>query len=375
MRAEINLHRRRREWLSGAAAFILAVLLFGVIAAAKAGSSIAVEGQQMASRPNHLSVEGQMPSFNKGGEWLNSKPLSPADLRGKVVLIEFWTYTCINWRRQLPYVRAWADKYKSQGLVVIGVHTPEFSFEKNIDNVRQAVKDTRVDFPVVMDNDHSIWSAFNNEAWPALYFVDAKGRIRHHLFGEGEYQESEMILQQLLREVGTGAISEDPVSVDPRGAEAGADWNDLRSPENYVGYERTENFSSPGGSKTNKRHDYDAPAQLKLNHWALSGNWTIGKEGTVLNTANGRIIYRFHARDLYMVMGPAVPGTSVRFRVVVDGQPPAGAHGVDVDSDGNGTVTGPRMYQLIRQGMPIVDRQFEIEFLDPGVEAFSLTFG
>lgn len=334
-----------------------------------------VEPQQTASRPVRLSMEGQMPSLNQGGQWLNSKPLAPADLRGKVVLVEFWTYTCINWRRQLPYVRAWADKYKAQGLVVIGVHAPEFSFEKNIDNVRRAVKEIGVDYPVVTDNDYAIWRAFNNEAWPALYFVDAKGRIRHHVFGEGEYQQSEMILQKLLEEAGSGASGQELVSVDPASAEAFADWNDLQSPENYVGYERTENFSSPGGAKANKRHDYTAPAELKLNHWALSGDWTIGKEGIVLNAANGRIIYRFHARDLHLVMGPGAQGTPVRFRVLIDGQPPGSGHGVDTDTDGNGTVTGPRMYQLIRQGMPIVDRQFEIEFLDPGAEAFSFTFG
>jgi thiol-disulfide isomerase/thioredoxin len=375
MRAENNSNRRTRRALLGAAAFVLAAFLLGVIATAKAGSPNTVEGQQTASRPNHLSVEGQMPSFNKGGEWINSKPLSPADLRGKVVLVEFWTYSCINWRRQLPYVRAWAEKYKPQGLVVIGVHAPEFAFEKNIDNVRQAVKDTHVDYPVVTDNDLAIWRSFNNEAWPALYFVDAKGRIRHHLFGEGEYQQSERILQHLLEEAGASPLPEDMVSVNPMGAEAVADWNDLKTPETYVGYERTENFSSPGGAKTNKPREYTAPTQLKLNHWALSGNWTVGREGTVLNAANGRIIYRFHARDLHLVMGPSTPGTSIRFRVLIDGQPPGVAHGVDTDADGNGTVNEPRMYQLIRQSQPIVDRQFEIEFLDPGVEAFSFTFG
>jgi hypothetical protein len=259
-------------------------------------------------------------------------------------------------------------------LVVVGVHAPEFSFEKNLENVRQAVKETRVDFPVVIDDDHAIWRAFSNEAWPALYFVDAKGRIRHHLFGEGEYQQSELILQQLLEEAGAGEQDHQVVAVDPQGAEAVADWNDLLSPENYVGYDRTENFSS-GGAKHDKGHDYTAPAQLKLNHWALSGNWTVGREAVVLNNASGRILYQFHARDLHLVMGPSVPGTRVRFRVLIDGASPGAAHGVDLDEQGNGTVVEPRMYQLIRQQKPIVERKFEIEFLDPGAEAFSFTFG
>jgi thiol-disulfide isomerase/thioredoxin len=358
---------------------ILAVAGLGLTRIATAGpiwkaSMKSGDEQSKTSAPAHLPVEGYLPSL-KSGEWLNSKPLTSADLRGKVVLVNFWTYTCINWRRQLPWVRAWAEKYKAQGLVVIGVHSPEFSFEKNLDNVRQAIKHTHVDYPVIIDNDRAIWNSFNNEAWPALYFVDAKGRIRHHYFGEGQYQESELVLQQLLREAGTPALSQELVSVNPQGAEAIADWNDLESSENYIGYERTLNFSSPGGAKWDKHHDYDLPGQLKLNHWALSGNWTIGKEATVLNSAGGRIVYQFHARDLHLVMGPAAPGTTLRFRVRIDGKPPADAHGVDVDSDGNGTVTEQRMYQLIRQGKPVVDRQFEIEFLDPGVAVFSFTFG
>jgi thiol-disulfide isomerase/thioredoxin len=293
----------------------------------------------------------------------------------KVVLVEFWTYSCINWRRQLPYVRAWADKYKTQGLVVIGVHAPEFSFEKDIDNVRWAAKDMRIDYPIALDNDHAIWRDFNNEYWPALYFVDAQGRIRHHQFGEGEYEQSESIIQQLLAEAGIGNIPHELASVHPQGAEVGADWSDLRSEENYVGYARTENFASPGGAKPDKPHDYALPAGLKLNQWALSGDWTMGREAIVLNQANGRIGYRFHGRDLHLVMGPAVPGKTVRFRVRIDEQPPGVAHGVDVDEQGNGTVMEPRMYQLIRQPGPIVDRQVEIEFLDSGAQAFSFTFG
>ena len=359
MSKEINYDRRR--FLRAAAMTIAAVQLgqFSTISSATA----------------HLGTEGELPSLSGATGWLNSPPLTAAGLRGKVVLIDFWTYSCINWRRTLPYVRAWAEKYKDQGLVVIGVHSPEFAFEKDTANVRWATKDMRIDYPIAIDSDHAIWRAFNNEYWPALYFVDAKGRIRHHQFGEGEYEQSESVIRQLLAEAGSGGIGHGAVSVDPVGAEAIADWSDLRSPENYVGYERTENFASPGGEIPEKRHDYAAPAQLKLNHWGLSGDWTVGREAITLNNAGGRIIYQFHARDLHLVMGPAVPGTSVRYRVLIGGEPPGAAHGVDVDDQGNGTVTEPRMYQLIRQPEPIVDRQFEIEFLDSGVEAFSFTFG
>jgi hypothetical protein len=260
-------------------------------------------------------------------------------------------------------------------LVVIGVQAPEFTFEKNIDNVRWAVKDLRLEYPIGIDNDRTIWNAFNNEAWPALYFVDAKGHIRHHYFGEGEYAQAEVIIQQLLTEAGTGGGDHGLVSVDARGAEAAADWASLKSPETYVGYERAENFASPGGARSNKSRVYATPVRLSLNHWALSGDWTVGKQSIVLNQANGRIAYCFHARDLHLVMGPAVRGTSVRFRVLLDGQAPNAAHGVDVDDQGNGTVIEQRLYQLIRQKDPIADRQFEIEFLDSGAEAFDFTFG
>jgi thiol-disulfide isomerase/thioredoxin len=331
--------------------------------------------QKMTQATMQLPIEGEFPSLGSTTEWLNSEPLTAAGLRGKVVLIDFWTYSCINWRRSLPYVRAWAEKYKNQGLVVIGVHAPEFAFEKNVDNVRRAAKDVRVDYPIAIDNDYGIWRAFKNEYWPALYFIDAQGNIRHHQFGEGEYEQSETIIQQLLAEAGIGGIGHERVSIDARGAEAAADWGSLKSPENYVGYERTENFASPGGAVLDTHRIYAAPARLSLDHWALSGDWTVGKQSTVLNKANGRIAYRFHARDLHLVMGPAARGTSVRFRVLVDGRPPGAAHGVDVDDQGNGTVTQQRLYQLLRQPKPIADRQFEIEFLDSGVEAFAFTFG
>jgi hypothetical protein len=269
----------------------------------------------------------------------------------------------------------WADKYKDKGLIVIGVHAPEFSFEKDLDNVRWATKDMHIDYPVVIDNDQAIWRAFNNEYWPALYFVDAQGRERHHVFGEGQYEQSEKVIQRLLAEAGIGNIGDEWVSVDAKGAEATADWSELGSEENYVGSERTENFASPGGETLGKRHEYALPSKLRLNQWALSGQWTVGKESIALNQAKGRIAYRFHARDLHLVMGPSEPRTSVRFQVLIDGRFPDAAHGVDVDEKGNGTVKEPRMYQLIRQPSPIVDRQFEIQFLDAGVQAFSFTFG
>jgi thiol-disulfide isomerase/thioredoxin len=316
-----------------------------------------------------------MPSLGGATGWLNSPPLTTAGLHGKVVLVEFWTYSCINWLRTLPYVRAWAGKYKNQGLVVIGVHTPEFEFEKNVDNVRWAAKDMRVEYPIAIDSNYDVWRAFRNNSWPALYFVDAKGQIRHQHSGEGEYDLSERTIQKLLTEAGASGIGRELVSVDGRGIEAAADWGNLRSPENYVGYERTQNFSSPGGVLPDKRRVYAAPARLRLNHWALSGDWTVGKQATMLNKANGRIAYRFHARDLHLVMGPAAPGTSVRFRILIDGQAPRAAHGGDVDEQGNGKIIEQRMYQLIRQPKPITDRQVEIEFLDSGVEAFSFTFG
>jgi thiol-disulfide isomerase/thioredoxin len=357
----INYDRRR---LLRAAVMTIAVAESGTI-----GSAEAQPGKI------NLAVEGELPSLGTATEWLNSQPLTKAGLRGKVVLIEFWTYSCINWRRTLPYIRAWAAKYKNQGLVVIGVHAPEFAFEKNFDNVLEAAKDMKIDYSIAIDNDHAIWRAFKNEYWPALYFVDAMGYIRHHQFGEGGYEQSERIIQQLLGEAGIGGLSHELVSVDARGTEAAAEWSALKSPENYVGYERTQNFASPGGTAFDKRRAYTAPAFLKLNHWALSGDWTVKKQAILLHEAKGRIAYCFHARDLHLVMGPAARGTSVRFHVLLDGQPPDAAHGCDVDSQGNGTLTGQRLYQLIRQPKPIADRQVQIEFLDSGVEAFSFTFG
>ncbi len=322
-----------------------------------------------------LSIEGEMPRLDGATAWLNSPPLTTAGLRGKVVLVDFWTYTCINWLRSLPYVRAWATKYAEHGLVVIGVHAPEFSFEKDLDNVRRAAGALAVRYPIAIDNEHAVWQAFANQYWPALYFVDAQGRIRHHHFGEGEYERSEQAIQRLLVEAGVRGISPALAAPEGRGAEAAADWASLRSPENYLGYERTENFASPGGRGPDTPRTYAMPARLELNHWGLAGDWTMQREAVVLNQAKGRIAYRFHARDLHLVMGPAARGRSIPFVVRLDGRSPGAAHGIDVDERGQGTLAEPRMYQLIRQPRPIGERQFEIEFLEPGAAAFAFTFG
>jgi len=322
-----------------------------------------------------FSAERKLPSFSGATGWLNSQPLTESSLRGKVVLVEFWTYTCVNWRRTLPYVRAWAEKYKDQGLVVIGVHTPEFSFEKNAANVKWAVKDMKIGFPVAIDNDYAVWRAFGNEYWPALYFIDAKGHIRHTHFGEGSYDQSEKVIQQLLGEAGVKGVSDQLTPVDPTGAETAADWRTLQSSENYLGYERTANFASPGGAVADQQGQYATPARLRLNQWALIGSWTMGKEADVVNDRNGKLRYRWHARDVNLIMGPEVPGASVRFRVLIDGKAPGAAHGNDVDEEGYGTIKEQRMYQLIRQHSTIIDREFEIEFPDAGAAVFDFTFG
>jgi thiol-disulfide isomerase/thioredoxin len=322
-----------------------------------------------------LPVEGVLPSFDGAIAWLNSPPLTPAGLRGTVVVADFWTYTCINWLRTLPYVRAWAEKYRDHGLVTIGVHSPEFPFEHDIDNVRRAAAEMRVTYPIAVDSDFGVWRAFNNHYWPALYIADAQGQIRYHHFGEGAYDEAEMVIQQLLGEAGLNSFEPTLVSGDAHGIEVAADWSNLESPETYLGYERAENFASPGGATWDRRRLYAAPAQLSLNEWALSGDWTVAAGAAVSNVASGRIAYRFHSRDLHLVLAPPAGGTSVRFRVLLDGRVPGDAHGGDVDDQGNGVVMEPRLYQLIRQRQPVEDRQFEIEFLDPGVEAYVFTFG
>jgi cytochrome c biogenesis protein CcdA/thiol-disulfide isomerase/thioredoxin len=324
---------------------------------------------------NGLPVEGLLPSLSGAVEWLNSPPLTPEQLRGKVVLVDFWTYSCINCLRSIPYVRAWAEKYKDQGLVVIGVHAPEFAFEKTVGNVKQAVAKLKIDYPVAVDNDYAIWRAFNNEYWPADYFIDAQGRIRHHFFGEGDYAESEKVIQQLLAEAGKSGLPADVVSVSTTGAEAASDAADVRSPETYIGYDRSENFGSPGGAIVDKPNDYKPGDLRQLNDWGLAGEWTIGGQSAALNKTGGAISFRFHARDLHLVLGPGADGKPVRFRVTIDGAAPGESHGADVNGAGEGVVTDHRLYQLVRQSGPIMDRTFRIEFLDPEVQAYAFTFG
>ncbi|WP_431228833.1 cytochrome c biogenesis protein DipZ [Burkholderia contaminans] len=328
--------------------------------------------------PAALPVEGTLPSLDGAVQWLNSPPLTAAGLRGKVVLVDFWTYSCINCLRTLPYTTAWARKYAPYGLVVIGVHAPEFAFERDIGNVKKAVHDLGIDFPVAIDNRFTIWRAFNNEYWPAHYFVDAQGRVRRHHFGEGEYAESERAIQSLLAEAGHPEALNVPIGLagaPAKGALAAADSADVRSPETYVGYARAEAFMSPGGVVRDAAYHYAEPAQPDLNDWGLAGMWQVGAERATLAAPAGRIVYRFHARDLHLVLGPGEDGKPVRFRVTLDGAAPGAAHGSDVDAQGYGTVTGQRLYQLVRQPGAIADRTFSIEFLDPGVNAYAFTFG
>jgi thiol-disulfide isomerase/thioredoxin len=334
---------------------------------------------QDAPQAADLPVEGSLPDLSGAVTWLNSPPLDAAALKGKVVLVDFWTYSCINCLRTIPYVRAWAEKYKDQGLVVIGVHAPEFAFEKDVDNVKKAIADLKITYPVAIDNNYAIWRGFNNNFWPAHYFIDAKGQIRHHEFGEGNYDESERVIQQLLAEAGKKTASDDLVQVNATGAEAAADMSDIQSPETYLGYARAENFVSAGGAAKDQAKTYSVEAK-QLNQWGLSGDWTVGGEQATLNAKDGGITYRFHARDLHLVLGPGADGKPVRFKVTIDGVAPGANHGSDVDANGDGMVTGQRLYQLVRQqtgnaGNGVADHTFGIQFLDPGVQAYAFTFG
>ena len=322
-----------------------------------------------------LPSEGRLAQFSGATGWLNSPPLTTDELRGKVVLVDFWTYTCINWLRTLGYVRAWSEKYADQGLVVVGVHTPEFPFERDVDNVRLAVQEMRVEYPVALDSHYAIWEAFSNRYWPAVYIADADGRIRHHRFGEGGYEACETIIQRLLRDAGVDGIPDDLVVVDDDGFEAQADWSNLESPETYLGYDQAQSFASPGGARLAQVRTYVAPERLKLNEWALTGEWAVDRGASVLDGADGRIAFRFHARDVHLVMGPPARGTTVPFVVSVDGEPPGRAHGFDVDERGHGTLSEQRLHQLIRERGPIIERTFEITFLAPGAEAYAFTFG
>ncbi|MCW2242441.1 cytochrome c biogenesis protein DipZ [Azospirillum canadense] len=319
-------------------------------------------------------VEGEFPSLDGAVQWLNSPPLSPEQLRGKVVLVDFWTYSCINCIRTIPYINAWAEKYKDQGLVVLGVHAPEFAFEKKIDNVRNAVADFRIGFPVAIDNTFKIWRSFRNSYWPALYFIDAQGRIRHHQFGEGGYDKAEKVIQDLLADAGRQTAENGVVQPDAVGAQAAPDLANIRSSETYIGYERAANFASNEPFAEREPRTYTT-GPLHLNDWGLSGDWTVGPERATLNKAGGGVTYRFKARDLHLVLGPGPSGRPVRFQVTVDGKPPGADHGSDTDAEGQGTVERTRLYQLVRQSGAVTERTFEIRFLDPGAEAFVFTFG
>jgi hypothetical protein len=314
--------------------------------------------------PNHL----QMPSLDGATEWLNSEPLSPTELRGRVVLINFWTLTCINWLRQEPYVRAWWQAYRGDGLVVIGIHTPEFSFEHEIDGVRQATRGRGIDYPVAVDNDYEIWTAFDNHYWPALYFVDAEGAIRDHHFGEGRYEQSERVIQRLL------GVERELLSVEGLGVEAAADWDHLRTPETYLGYGRGDRFASPETVALDAPRRYELPAPLRLNHWALAGDWTIAREYVVLDRTGGSIAYRFRARDAHLVLSPGAR-EPIPFRVLLDGEAPGRSHGADVDEEGNGLLDHGRLYQLVRQHDTVHERTLEITFGKPAAEAYAFTFG
>jgi thiol-disulfide isomerase/thioredoxin len=316
-----------------------------------------------------LSFEGRSPGFDGAIEWVNSEPLTMDDLKGRVVLVDFWTYTCINWLRTLPFIRAWAETYRDQGLVVVGVHTPEFPFEHDVGNVRRLVRELRVDHPVAIDNDYAVWDAFGNRYWPALYAVDSEGAIRYTHFGEGRYAETERVLQQLL------GVDGELVTIEGSGLEQPADWDHLETPESYVGYARGERFASPEGAVDDEPQAYSIPEGLGRNQWALGGEWVIHRQSVDLREAGGRLAFRFHGRDLHLVMAPPKGEESARFRVLLDGEPPGAAHGDDVDEQGNGALTVPRLHQLIRQPGRVEDRTFEIEFLDPGAQVYAFTFG
>jgi thiol-disulfide isomerase/thioredoxin len=390
-------HNRRR--VLGAAALTLATGGLVLAGSAVPRSSMSPKGERLMPDPStaatpsgltgflrsivhhlpgdsgELPVEGRLASFAGATGWLNSEPLTPEGLRGRVVLVDFWTYTCVNWLRTLPYVRAWDAKYAAQGLTTIGVHTPEFDFERDVDNIIPQARALNVPYPIAVDSDYGVWGDFDNHYWPAVYLADAQGRIRYHHFGEGEYAMTEMAIQQLLGEAGAQDVDPDLVAVDPVGLEVAADYRTLRSPESYLGYGQATGMASPDGLRADESHDYAPASSLSLNEWAPMGSWSISRRAATATTANARLAYRFQARDVNLVMGPAERGTAIPFRVRLDGQPATGAHGTDVGAEGTGTVTEQRTYQLIRQAAPISERTFEIEFLEPGVELFCFTFG
>ena len=385
-RTEAGRHPRREIFAIGALA---TASILGGASAITSGISAGAAGQaSQASQTKENTVEVNvnartdksvmlpMPLFSVLGssQWQNTPPLRAEDIRGKVVLVNFWTYSCINSLRPLPYLRAWAEKYKDRGLVVIGIHTPEFAFEHDVAKVQRANADLPIGYPVALDSDYKIWSSFDNQAWPAFYFFDAQGRLRHHVFGEGGYDQSELWIQKLLSEASDVPVADVLANPMGEGAEAPPSWRDIGSPETYVGFARSANFSSPGGVKRNLSKLYAEASALQLNHWSLSGRWTIGSEYANLDSAQGLITFRFHARDLHLVLGRA-SREAIRFRITIDGEAPGANHGADVDAEGWGTLEQDRMYQLIRQRAPVADRTFEIRFETPGARAYAFTFG
>lgn len=376
-RIEQSLIERIRPDASGEAPVAMQGAMGGAMTGAMSGAMAGGAGDAMsgAGGPQKPGVEGTLPSLAGATAWLNTAPLTQDALRGKVVVVDFWTYSCINCLRSLPYVKAWAAKYKDAGLVVLGVHAPEFAFEKSLSNVQRAVKELGVAYPVALDNDYRIWQAFNNRYWPAHYFVDAQGRIRGHHFGEGNYGESERLIRQLLTEAGAKNLPAPGDDVDASGIQAAADNDNMQSPETYVGYERAENFAATPALQPDHATDYHLPPALALNQWGLEGRWQVDGEKATLMQAGGRIAFRFHARDLHLVIGPGADGKPLRFRIAVDGHAPGSAHGVDTDEAGNGTVREQRLYQLVRQPGAVGEHSFTIEFLDGGAQAFAFTFG
>lgn len=330
---------------------------------------------RLAGDQEVLPDEGRLPSFDRATSWLNSEPLTPAGLRGRVVLVDFWTYTCINWLRTFPYLKAWAEKYADVGLTIVGVHTPEFGFEHELRNVIAQSGALGVQYPIAVDSDYGVWNEFANHYWPAVYIADAEGRLRYHHFGEGEYARTEMVIQQLLVEAGAQGVDMDLVMVDPQGLEVAADWRSLRSPETYLGYGQSSGFLAEDAALYDRPHDYEGADGLPLNSWTLTGVWTQAQHAAVLNQAGGRISFAFQARDVNLVMGPATVGASIPFRVRLDGRELDGANGTDVDADGRGVVRDQNTYQLVRQPGEVEERVFEIEFLEAGAEAYCFTFG
>ncbi|MEJ0084521.1 MAG: thioredoxin family protein [Pseudomonadota bacterium] len=359
--------------LAAAALFGVAALIGGCDSSGKPVAAAAAP--VTAPAPGSPPADREMPEFPAGATWINSAPLTREALRGKVVVVDFWTYSCINCLRATPYINAWYARYRDSGLVIIGVHSPEFGFEKDAANVRMAIQKFHIEYPVVLDNDFAIWKAYDNRFWPAHYFIDAEGRIRGHHYGEGKYAESEHTIRALLTEAGVANLPPPVDAAAGEGVTAAADVANIESPETYLGFARGENFTSPGSFEPDAVKDYQLPAQIALNEWALAGRWLVSREKAQLQAAPGRIKFRFKARDLHLVLGPGPKGEPVRFRVLLDGKPPGADHGMDIDASGAGVVREQRLYQLIRQQGGVQEHDFTIEFLDPHVEAFSFTFG